>query len=230
MHLGSQRPITFIFWIAFSIVVHFALTCTLMHPINKNAQVIDSPNHPHSVEVYLTAGDLHPSSTMQPCDERCIVTEHAPVTIPEWDEPPPPPTALSNENRSPSDASVFSSSAPDISNESIDELCAESSADGAQITQAAQAAIYNPAPKYPAKARAAGQEGRVGLRIFLDQKGMVKQITIIQSSGFPLLDQQAYKTIAEKWRFIPAYAGEQPIDATLDIQIHFRLKDSPYGY
>jgi len=225
MHLGSQRPITFIFWIAFSIVVHFALTCTLMHPIDKNAQVIDSPNHPHSVEVYLTAGDLHASSTIQPCDEHCIVTENAPISIPEWDEPPPPPTALSNENRSPSDASVFSSSVPDIPDESIDELCPESSANGAQITQAAQAAINNPAPKYPAKARAAGQAGSVGLRIFLDQKGIVQKIDIIQTSGYILLDQQAYDTILKKWRFIPAYMDDQPVDATLDIQIHFRLKD-----
>ena len=39
MHLGSQRPITFLGWIGFSIIVHFGLTCALLHPLpQKQAQ------------------------------------------------------------------------------------------------------------------------------------------------------------------------------------------------
>src|SRR5262249_45375070 len=68
----------------------------------------------------------------------------------------------------------------------------------------------NPAPPYPPEARAAGQEGRVWLRVKVDATGRVAAISVCESSGLKFLDDSALRTI-RRWVFYPAKRNGKPV-------------------
>lgn len=80
----------------------------------------------------------------------------------------------------------------------------------------------NPSPEYPYKARRNGWEGTVILNVEVNKTGQVNQVTVKDSSGYDLLDQQAVKTV-QRWQFTPAkYAGTS-IRSTVLVPIYFQL-------
>lgn len=83
--------------------------------------------------------------------------------------------------------------------------------------------LNNPPPLYPEKARRRGQEGTVRLLVRVKADGRPKQIHITQTSGHRLLDHVARNTVRD-WRFIPAYQGQQPIEANVEVPIQFKLE------
>lgn len=87
-------------------------------------------------------------------------------------------------------------------------------------------ALYRetPKPAYPDAARREGREGRVLLRVLIDDQGKTRSIEINRSSGSDALDQAATEAI-KLWRFHPARAGDKPIASWVSIPIEFRLKD-----
>ena len=78
---------------------------------------------------------------------------------------------------------------------------------GATLTQARYR--DTPQPHYPDSARREGKEGRVLLRVLVDEDGRTKAIEINTSSGHDMLDRAATEAI-KKWRFVPARAGASP--------------------
>jgi protein TonB len=84
---------------------------------------------------------------------------------------------------------------------------------------------YSPKPEYPDKAREAGKEGRVILRVLVDAEGRSKSVELNRSSGSDALDRAATETI-KRWRFSPARYGERPIESWVRIPIDFRLTDA----
>jgi len=68
----------------------------------------------------------------------------------------------------------------------------------------------NPPPPYPPEAKAAGQEGRVWLRVKVDATGKVVAISIHESSGYELLDDAALRTV-RRWIFYPAKRNCKPV-------------------
>lgn len=78
----------------------------------------------------------------------------------------------------------------------------------------------NPPPRYPPLARQRGIEGRVLLRLTVNASGGVEAVSVAQSSGDALLDQEARQTVA-RWRFHPPGLTQ----AVAHIPIAFRLKD-----
>jgi protein TonB len=82
-----------------------------------------------------------------------------------------------------------------------------------------------PKPKYPESARREGREGRVLLRVLVDNQGRSKHVEINSSSGSDVLDRAAAETIG-RWRFDPARYGDQPVESWLRIPIEFRLADA----
>ena len=98
-----------------------------------------------------------------------------------------------------------------------------SSGTGVVITQARYR--DTPIPKYPESARREGREGRVLLRVLVDNQGRSKQVEINSSSGSDVLDRAAAETIG-RWRFHPARSGEQPVESWLRIPREFRLADA----
>lgn len=82
-----------------------------------------------------------------------------------------------------------------------------------------------PRPVYPESARSKGREGRVLLRVLVDNEGRSKQVEINSSSGSDALDRAAAETI-KRWRFYPAHFGDQPIESWLRIPIEFHLAEA----
>lgn len=82
-----------------------------------------------------------------------------------------------------------------------------------------------PRPEYPENARREGREGRVLLRVLVDDQGRSKLVEINSSSGSDALDRAAAEAI-KHWRFHPARQGDQPIESWLRIPIEFRLANA----
>lgn len=84
--------------------------------------------------------------------------------------------------------------------------------------------LRNPHPAYPEEARAAKQQGVVSLHVNVDASGHVVAVKVTQSSGFPILDERARSTVAEKWVFKPAMSGGVAVPSEIAIPIRFTLE------
>ena len=94
---------------------------------------------------------------------------------------------------------------------------------GAPLTQARYR--ETPQPSYPDSARRDGKEGRVLLRVLVDEEGRTKAIEINTSSGHDMLDQAAIEAL-KKWRFVPARASGKPVDTWVKVPIEFQLSNA----
>ena len=99
----------------------------------------------------------------------------------------------------------------------------DSSGNGIVLTQARYR--DTPKPIYPESARSEGREGRVILRVLIDNQGKTKSVELNTSSGSQALDQAATETI-KRWRFHPAHVGDSPVDSWVNVPIDFRLTDA----
>jgi len=83
--------------------------------------------------------------------------------------------------------------------------------------------LKNPSPVYPSMARRRGEQGRVYLRVYVSSEGSALRVEVRTSSGSTLLDQAA-KDAVERWRFVPAKQGDQPVEAWVVVPIVFTLE------
>jgi protein TonB len=63
----------------------------------------------------------------------------------------------------------------------------------------------------------------VRLRANIDAQGMLLDLVIEQSSGYPLLDEAALKAI-RKWRFRPGTRNGEAVAGSVVIPVEFQLK------
>jgi protein TonB len=85
--------------------------------------------------------------------------------------------------------------------------------------------LSNPKPVYPTNSRRLGEEGKVMLRVHVSAEGTSLDVQIKQSSGFVRLDEAA-KAAVERWRFVPARRGSDPVDSWVAVPIVFSLQTS----
>lgn len=80
-----------------------------------------------------------------------------------------------------------------------------------------------PEPPYPALARRMGYQGTVELEVLVSGSGMVEELRIATSSGYPVLDKSALEAV-RRWRFEPGTrdAVKQPI--WVKIPVRFKLR------
>ncbi len=240
MHLGSQRTLTFLLWIAFSIFVHFALTCALCHPIQaKPAQfVLENTIEAMSVEASfiptvkaapkVTEAVNTPEAIVIP--EPIIQSLESTLTAPTAPPQPEPTTLPLSQNRPIESAPVFSSD-----NQIFEKQPSEGEAGAIHslaINGAPEAAAYcapgiarNPRPRYPTGAREMGQAGEVRLQVDIDEKGRPQAVSVLKSTGYPLLDDRARETVLKKWRFTPATHSGRLVSSRLNIIVEFVLSD-----
>ena len=95
-------------------------------------------------------------------------------------------------------------------------------AGGEKFVQASYA--YSPKPEYPDKARKEGKDGRVVLRVLVDEDGKSKSVEVNDSSGSETLDRAAAEAI-KRWLFSPAHYGNKSVESWVKIPIDFRLTD-----
>jgi protein TonB len=67
-------------------------------------------------------------------------------------------------------------------------------------------------PAYPPLSRRMGEEGKVVLRVELDEQGVVSAARVATASGFPRLDEAALAAV-KTWRCTPARRDGQPVRA-----------------
>ncbi|MGN0859619.1 MAG: energy transducer TonB [Stenotrophomonas sp.] len=84
------------------------------------------------------------------------------------------------------------------------------------------AAISTPPPAYPADVACTGGEGTSVLKVSIGPAGVPDNITVLTSSGFPALDQAAQAAV-EGWRFRAATRNGQPVAASIQVPVTFRL-------
>lgn len=78
-------------------------------------------------------------------------------------------------------------------------------------------------PAYPERARRAGAEGVVGVRIALAADGSVRQVELTRSSGSRLLDDAALAA-ARASTFVPARRNHAPVEAEAVASYRFELR------
>lgn len=79
---------------------------------------------------------------------------------------------------------------------------------------------------YPAASRRAGEEGRTVVRVTIGTNGRVSECQIVQSSGFPRLDDKACEVAQRRWRFNPAESRGEKVESTKVQPIQWRLEDA----
>ncbi len=84
--------------------------------------------------------------------------------------------------------------------------------------------LKNPEPLYPAAARRRHEEGLVLLSVTVTAGGRVRNVSIKQSSHFPLLDQSAMHAV-EDWMFEPARVGSHRVEFEIEVPVRFQLTD-----
>jgi len=94
---------------------------------------------------------------------------------------------------------------------------------GAAVDQLPRQAETNPTPPYPPDAYAQRQQGRVLLEVHIDERGLVEEIRVWQSSSVACLDKAALDT-ARSWRFEPARRGGQPVPIVVTVPIRFSIR------
>lgn len=82
--------------------------------------------------------------------------------------------------------------------------------------------LNNPAPSYPMLSRRLREEGTVLLELLIEADGQISELAVLQSSGFPRLDQAALEAV-KQWRFEPARQGDTAIAYRYQQPITFQL-------
>ena len=192
-------------------------------PAEERASVDDSP--PAAAE----PGPAEPEERPLPVAELAPAPERAPP--PPARKPAPPQAMPVQPERSASDAppqpSVPSAAPPAQLAALPDAQAVDSAATpGAGVSEPRYEAggEANPWPRYPAAARRRGIEGEVLVRVAVGLDGRAERVEVLRSSGSGLLDEAAVEAL-ERWRFEPARAAGQPVAATVDIPVTFRLTD-----
>ena len=65
-------------------------------------------------------------------------------------------------------------------------------------------------PEYPPQSRRLGEQGSLVLQVLIDASGRAIDSKLVQSSGFPRLDQAALDGVKTNYRFFPGTVDGKP--------------------
>ena len=92
-----------------------------------------------------------------------------------------------------------------------------------QLPSSNAAYLNNPRPNYPSISRRMGEQGKVMLRVLVDENGVPQQIEIKESSGFDRLDKAALASV-QRWRFVPGKRNGVPEAMWNIVPVNFVLE------
>jgi protein TonB len=80
------------------------------------------------------------------------------------------------------------------------------------------------AKRYPREARRRGWEGKVVLSFQINRRGEVAELKLVQSSGYPELDEEGIATLRRASPFLPPPVTEER-GLEVEIPLVFRLEE-----
>lgn len=83
--------------------------------------------------------------------------------------------------------------------------------------------LNNPPPVYPPISKRMGEQGRVVMRVLIDEQGLPQKAELMAGSGYSRLDQAAEKAVMS-WRYVPGQRGGRPQAMWFNVPISFELK------
>ena len=87
------------------------------------------------------------------------------------------------------------------------------------------AVFLNSKLHYPDSARAHNEEGRSIVQFVVNEKGEVVTPTVVRSSGFPLLDEEALRVVSLMPAWNPGEQKGQKVAVYYTLPITFKLED-----
>jgi len=82
----------------------------------------------------------------------------------------------------------------------------------------------NTKPEYPAASIRAGEEGVVGINIYVTEDGRVGDVKLEKTSGFDRLDDAVLKHVKRAWKFTPCMEGEKPVACWYPLNLKMQIK------
>jgi len=169
---------------------------------------------------------------------------HEDIIVPNWEEPkelpppppPPPPvrpqTVAQHVDPRPIPIAdpppiVYDDQAVAVDEkaEAVPELPPNTFTETVEASPFQQLAVaVGTAPAYPRPAIQRNMQGTVMLRVHVDASGKPIEVSIEQSSGFRLLDEAALKHVKARWKFVPAQANGQAVEAWGLVPVEFVLE------
>jgi periplasmic protein TonB len=143
-----------------------------------------------------------PVKKIQPQTKRQLVANAPAMAQEEFVAPPPPP---------PDDEPKDEPEEKEI----VETVAAASPAQmpTGPVTLSSELSVSCPElarPSYPALSRRLGEEGKLMLKVELDESGRISKTQIVESSGYSRLDNAALSAV-KTWRCQPAIQNGQPV-------------------
>lgn len=79
-------------------------------------------------------------------------------------------------------------------------------------------------PEYPFVSRRLREQGTLRLKLTVDEKGLITEAILVNSSGFQRLDEAAVNWVKARWRYTPAMQGTKAVPSTAEAIVEFRLQ------
>jgi protein TonB len=78
---------------------------------------------------------------------------------------------------------------------------------------------------YPGASLRAEEQGVTRVEVIVNTEGRVSACQVINSSGFPRLDEATCKIAQRRWRFKPAVQDGQPVDSRYQQNVRWQITD-----
>lgn len=223
-YLGSQQRFISLPGLLFVLIVHVALFYFLW-----NQRLIPQPEQVVTLFAELIAPpapDTAPKALPEP----------APVKLQPAKKPVIKPKQERLVTKSPTPAKQeLAAPVPEPSPESVVEQVRESAPvaeaplapkPAGPVTLSSELSVSCPKltpPEYPAISRRMGEEGKLVLRVELDESGRIDDAKVINSSGYERLDAAAL-TAVKSWQCNPSLRNGQPVRAVALQPFNFVLQ------
>jgi protein TonB len=136
---------------------------------------------------------------------------------------PPPPPVMPDAALVDSTAVTLSEPTPDLPPGGSD-IAVNRTPEAVAAPRYGVAGFANPRPRYPWLSRQKGEQGRVILRVAVDEAGRPTEVAVAASSGHGRLDRAAAAAV-RRWRFEPARRAGRAVPGAVDVPVMFRLSD-----
>lgn len=191
---------------AVELVVPVSVLSEVIEP--PQPQVTPTPSQPQPRPAPVPKAAPHPRPTAQPAPQPVAMATptpepQAPTGVVEPQPPAPPVTAIAAAEPA---APPAPPAPPKI-----------------ELPSSSAEYLNNPKPAYPRLSKSLNEQGKVVVRVFIDENGVATKAEIRTSSGYERLDQAALQTVL-KWRYVPGKRAGVVEGMWFNVPVNFVLE------